>query len=547
MGFLKKIDITWIETLIFILFFFFSLALMWKTFRISPEGDLEIATKAWSDFSATIPLIRSFSLGNNFPPQYPIFAGPPIRYHFIFFLIVGLLEKIGIRLDFALNTLSSLAFFSLLNLIYITGKRVFKNRAVGLISVLLFLFNGSFGFLEFFKKYPLSSKTMIDILQNTQFSTFGPYDGKVVSAFWSLNIFTNQRHLAFAYASFLLLAYLIFHYSNKPKELNYKKILLIAIFIGTFPFIHLAVFGMMGLSLIVSLFIYPKIGKKIIIIGFIAICLATPQLLYMGSSQNESHFFVPGYLVENLTLTNFIIYWLYNFGLGTIFIPIGYFLANKNQRKFFLIFLILFIFGNLFRVSSEMSANHKFFNLFIIGANFFIANAIVKFWKYHSGKVVSVFSIIFLTFTGVIDFFPIVNDTVITIKDYPNNLTVNYIVSNTPKNSVFLNSSYIFNPASLAGRKIFLGWPYFSWSAGYDTTSRDTELRSMLTPKSFSYLCTKLVNYKIDYIILDDPLANNDFQIDSRFFDTNFKTVFTDRSSMIKIYKVLPTCNLPLL
>ncbi|KKQ97720.1 MAG: hypothetical protein UT23_C0009G0049, partial [Candidatus Woesebacteria bacterium GW2011_GWA1_39_12] len=178
---------------LFLLLFVFSSFLMWKTFQVTPEGDLKLASRVWSDFAATIPLIRSFSFGSNFPPEYPIFAGPPIRYHFLFFAAVGLLEKTGIRLDLALNSLSTISFFLLTIAIYYLGKMVFKSKKVGILSVILFLFNGSWGFLEFFKKNPISLNILDDIVKNREFSSFGPYDGKIVSAFWSLNIFTNQR------------------------------------------------------------------------------------------------------------------------------------------------------------------------------------------------------------------------------------------------------------------------------------------------------------------------------------------------------------------
>ena len=83
---------------------------MFSTFSYE-KGVMEISSKAWSDFANHIPLIRSFSLGNNFPPQYPLFAGPPIRYHFLFYAFAGFLEKTGIRIDYALNIPSILGFF----------------------------------------------------------------------------------------------------------------------------------------------------------------------------------------------------------------------------------------------------------------------------------------------------------------------------------------------------------------------------------------------------------------------------------------------------
>src|SRR4030042_3640834 len=87
--------------------------LMFRTFSYDTQtSSILIASKLWSDFSAHIPLIRSFSLGQNWTPQYPIFPGEPIRYHFLFYLLVGMLEKIGIRIDWALNIPSLIGFMS---------------------------------------------------------------------------------------------------------------------------------------------------------------------------------------------------------------------------------------------------------------------------------------------------------------------------------------------------------------------------------------------------------------------------------------------------
>src|SRR5438876_129117 len=98
------------EFLFFILCFILSSWLMLSTFGYS-KGNMLIATKAWSDFANHIPLIRSFSFGSNFPPQDPLFAGYALRYHFIFYQFVGTLERLGIRIDWALNIPSIIGFF----------------------------------------------------------------------------------------------------------------------------------------------------------------------------------------------------------------------------------------------------------------------------------------------------------------------------------------------------------------------------------------------------------------------------------------------------
>ncbi|WP_460315410.1 hypothetical protein, partial [Staphylococcus aureus] len=74
----------------------FSFWLMFHTFSYDGQThSIQVAYKLWSDFGAHIPMIRSFSMGGNLSRffagtvQYPIFPGEPIRYHYLFFMLVG--------------------------------------------------------------------------------------------------------------------------------------------------------------------------------------------------------------------------------------------------------------------------------------------------------------------------------------------------------------------------------------------------------------------------------------------------------------------------
>ena len=116
------------------------------------------------------------------------------------------------------------SFFLLLLAIYFLTKEIFKSRLTSIIACILFIFNGSFAFLDFFNKFPLSFHTLTDIFRHDSFLAFGPYYGnKIISAFWSLNIYTNQRHLALAYAVFLLLVLVIYRASKNNNKLNLNK------------------------------------------------------------------------------------------------------------------------------------------------------------------------------------------------------------------------------------------------------------------------------------------------------------------------------------
>jgi hypothetical protein len=152
--------------------------------------------------------------------------------------------------------------------------------------------------------------------------------------------------------------------------------------------------------------------------------------------------------------------------------------------------LPIFIIGNVFQFSPEIAANHKFFNYTAIIGEMFSAFAIVWLWKKSIfTRPIVILVTFFLVLSGIIDFFPIFNDSKLQLADYPNNKTIEWIKDNTPPDAVFLNTSFLDDPASLAGRKIFLGWPYFAWSAGHDTNGRDEILKAALTATSTSDVC----------------------------------------------------------
>jgi hypothetical protein len=117
-----------IELFLFVVIFLYSCWLMFSTFGYK-DGEILISSRIWSDFLSHLPLIRSFSMGQNFPPEYPLFPGYPIIYHFGFYLFVGLLERTGMRIDIALNILSSIGFAGLLYSIFFNSKE--DNQILG--------------------------------------------------------------------------------------------------------------------------------------------------------------------------------------------------------------------------------------------------------------------------------------------------------------------------------------------------------------------------------------------------------------------------------
>ena len=131
------------------------------------------------------------------------------------------------------------------------------------------------------------------------------------------------------------------------------------------------------------------------------------------------------------------------------------------------------------------------------------AGFLVSLWqKKIVFKIIALLLFFSLTLSGFIDFFPIVNDHYLHVNDIPTDTTATWIYQNTPKDSVFITSTYLYNPASLVGRKTYLDYGYFNWSMGYDDHARRQDLPQVFSPEiELSTLCQLLTSRNLDYIL----------------------------------------------
>jgi hypothetical protein len=518
-----------------------------------------ITGKVWSDFGAHIPLIRSFSYGPNLarlfrgqPIESPLFPGEPVRYHFGFFALVGILEKLGVRIDWAFNIPSAFGFFIMLIGIYLLSYTLFSNYYVSLLSVLFPLFNGSLTFLRFFDKHPFGITTPYDIITNSHFSAFGPWDGNTITAFWTLNIFTNQRHLALSYGLIISILHLLLRSPKLMQTHQWRYTLYIALGASMVLFFNYPATMILGICCITIWLIRKETRIPLSIAG---IC-ALPALAYLSHEANISGSDIvwqPGYLVSVLTANNFIRFWIDNLGLHTLLIPLGLFLAPKHARRIFLgPLLALFILPNLFRFSPDMINNHKFFNFFLIIGSMFSAYAVIRILNLFTHIktyilrtslqiVVGAGLIGILTFSGMIDLFPIINDTYGSIPDIMVNPDTRFIKEHTNPDDVIANSTWFYHPASIAGRPIFSGYTYFTWSYGYDQVAREQTLRALYEAQNITQICALLRENRIAYVELN-KLPESYLHPNYILWNT-LSPIYENPNSHLKLYSQASLCE----
>jgi len=574
-------------TIIILTFFVFSAAfLMFSTFGYQ-DGSLVVKTKLNSDFLSHIPLIRSFSMGENYPVEYPHFSGVPIKYHFLFYAMSGLLEKCGIRIDVALNILSTIGFAGLMIAVYFLAKKLTKSAFVGLGASLVIMFNTSLSWIYYFFIGNNHLSNFTDLLKTSAFGSFGPYDDNIISAFWNLNIYTNQRHLAFSF----LIMFIVIWFVIYSKSI--KKLVLAILLIGVLSFMHKAVLMILFITLGVFFFAFKKKIKRILISIFIGFIFALPGLIllsvnttgYNSNNPNNSFFtWQPGFLYKSTSwwemipgsdLEQFIIYWFLNMGLLPILALSGFIITAVKSKEesyetkslilkvlnvirliykkcvnpktaWFLAGTLVFIIANLFNFGLDIANNHKLINFAIFTWGIYAFIFLKEIWtKFHIfGKIYVPIVMILLLFGGFCDLFPIINDDSYLIDDISKSKNAQWIVQNSNPKDNFLNLSSDFYFVLIGGRRVYLGVPYFNWSLGYPIDQRTNEIIAMQSthfPKTEFCALLKMNNLKFFYVNVSENKIN-DKPFDVERFVQDYPEG-TDLDYGIRIYKTENVCK----
>jgi hypothetical protein len=546
------------ELVFLALLFCFSVWLMLWTFGYDSENSRILISKGmWSDLGATLPLIRSFSMGDNWPPEYPIFPGHPIRYHYLFFLIVGKLEAIRVPLNWAMNVPSVMGFFSILLFIYLLAKKWFGDARIAVLGVAFFLLNGSMGFLQFFDEFPLSLNTLNDIAANDHFSAMGPWDRGDVLGVWHLLVFINQRHFGIALGCLLGFIYVCQWLEGKSKRTQLYWALFFGVVIGIFPLFHKAVLLIFAVTMSIYFVLLPFSRLFLFATGAVSIVvMAMLFVLPLNAFGAPPGFgWYPGFMIHGtLSLVNALKFFWYQFGLHCILIPIGFCLAPRRVKIFMLPAFVVIVVGFLFRFSQiEVLVGHKLFNFFLIIAQMLTALAIVKAYDFVAArfprtKILSFGMagtlVFFLTFTGIIDFVPIVHMKTYKKRDVGSDPIVTWFAENIPKDAVVLSGQFLYSPASVAGRKIFLGYAYFTDSAGYNTRSRRKIVDAIYSGRSKQSMCRLLHLNNISYIDVEDFKASPARPtVNFEYFRANFSPIYVSSNGRFEVYETSDLCK----
>lgn len=533
-----------------------ALLLMWTTFFVK-GNKLYVGLSVFSDFSPHIGMIRSFSYGNNFPTSYSHYAGADIKYHFMFHFLVGNLEFLGLRIDYAFNLPSMISFISAFLLLYLLALKITGKVGAGILACLFFAFRSSKALFTYLATIPAGKGILQALIENTVFIGDTPNEDW---GLWNLNVYCNQRHLAFGLAVMLLVILLFLprayemHLSlgliirskrNQWEKVNSKKVLkelfftknswsvenvrlaiTSGILLGSLSFFHgAAVIGCLLVLFAVAIVAKHRLEFAILAAITIGMSLIQTNFFIKGSAVSAKFLF--GFIAENKTLFGVASYLERLLGILPLVLLAAFLLQKSIGKHLLLAFALPLVFAFTVSLTVDVTVNHKYIMMSCILLGIFAADLVIKLLQQRKIliRLTSIVLVFMLTATGIYDFLTVLkkntpNTAIVLDLDDP---LTNWINENSNSQDIFLTSNYAINQVVLGGAMLYQGWQYFAWSAGYDTQYRDAQVKRMYEASSPEELDMLVKENHIRFIIVD---RDNRFSEDYQLNETNIQSTY---------------------
>jgi DNA-binding beta-propeller fold protein YncE len=325
------------------------------------------------------------------------------------------------------------------------------------------------------------------------------------------------------------------------------------VLLGLLPMWNSAVF-IAAFPVLALLFILCPLRPQMLALAVTAGVIALPQVLYLitGSGRPPTpHLIHWGYTLDHPTAWNVAKYLGFTFGFKWLVVGVALIFATGLQRRIFVAISSLIAVAFFFQLTVEVLANQKFLHIWVIIANLFVAYGLWRLWRLSlggitiPGKFTAILLVAVIISGGVIDLYPIHNAPWGQVT-YRNDPLIDWLTKETKPRDIFLTDRFVNHPILMAGRRVFYGWPYYGWSAGYDTSNRDRVYRELFESKDPRKVYRLLKDNDIAYVAIDNAVRRGEFvkRPNEQVYANFFPKVFEDKQNKynsLTIYRVPET------
>lgn len=561
----RMISRKWILKKELLLFGILTVFVTWMMFYVfhMKDGILYSGFSVYGDYAPHTAMMRSFSRGNNFPTQYPHYGGQDVKYHFMFQFLVGNLEYLGLRLDLGYNLVSILSLAGFLMVLYGISYRMFKSFWAGAAAIVFFFFRSGTAFWRYLWEHLQAGDLVRTLEENTAFIGYTTNENW---GLWNFNVYLNQRHLAFgllmaAVAVWTFMDWVEAGCSHKEQGFlwvrnrfftkkawicrNVDTAILLGLFLGLTAFWNgAALIG--GLLILAGLAVFSDGKLDYVICAGLAVLFSELQSKIFVSGSVMSPSFYWGFLADNKSISGVLWYLVEISGFFFVGMIVAAVFLKRGQRVVLMGCLLPMAFAFLVSLTPDINVNHKYVMISYAFVTVFwgwivrcVFLAVKNSWKKWAGRAAAAVLCICLSATGIYDYVIILRD-----NDSAHRMTVNmessltdWLSANLKKNDLLLTPEYTMNEVTMSGAMLYCGWPYYAWSAGYDTSYRAGQAVLIYTTDDPELLKATVKQEKITYILFEEDMEFEQQECREDIIRETYPLVYTSEDGRIRIYE----------
>ena len=443
-------------------------------------------------------------------------------------------------------------------LLYSIARRVVGSGKAGALTVLFFFFRSALTFFQFLWEH-LRAGDLLQVLQEN--TSFIGYTTNEDWGLWNFNVYLNQRHLAFG---LLIVALAVWMYldwaeqgcghreqglvwfrnrifSKDAWKCRYVENALAAgLLIGMTSFWNGA--AVIGGLLILMGFAVCSDGKlDYLITAVTAVVFSILQTrLFMNGSSVEAAF-QWGFISEDKSAGGVLWYLIQMSGIFfTGALILFFFYKKRLQRAVLVSCLFPLVFAFCFSLTPDITVNHKYIMISYAFLAMFWAGAVCRlFRKKWQGRILAAVLTVCLTITGIYDFVIIVRDNGpghrVTVNT--NSSLTDWLAENLDSRDLILTPEYSISEVTMAGVMMYLGWPYYAWSAGYDTYGRAENAKEIYTSRDPERVKSLVQQERITYILFEEGMTFEEETCIETTIKSVYRLAYQSEDGRIRIYE----------
>ncbi|MFN8540846.1 MAG: hypothetical protein U0232_25625 [Thermomicrobiales bacterium] len=521
----------------------------------------------WGDWALHLGDVTSFVYGDNFPPVNSRYLGGPLAYHYLPSITAAALVKLGMEPTTALAFHSWFFCLTILLGLYAFALRLTRDRNAAGLSILLFLFGGTLGWL-----FRIAAMDKSHNLWGTFWQQ--PWDRNAANDanFRWPNMFFDLIESQRAYVYGLPLCLLILTLLLEGQAQRSRRLFVAAgLVAATLPFAHTSTLVALALIIPFLCLFLPlssfeqaaklDLGLRIsrtvsgivadyrgslvnwVVFGTIWVALTVPQIyLQQGGQRGETNSirWLKGWIAPPDPWPWF---WLKNLGWFIPLLIVGLILAHKlvdgPARRLIWAFMPTFVLCNLIAFRPWDWDNTKMLFYWFLAVCILVAALIVRAWREQGSLLVRtliVGTVATMILTGVL-----MNVQQLLGKDRYELLSTDEIhlaeevrEKTDPRAAFVVGTQHNHPVPVLAGRQVLMsytGW-LFAFGIDYGQRLRDQQAIYALAPNAQSLI----EQYGIDYVVIG-PGERSEFKPNVAQFRARYGAPFI-ATGQYEIYKV---------